>query len=278
MTRSSLGPHDSGGAAAPRAAPTTDDREPRAGAPFALTVMTVYTPKGFTWSNRRFILPELREAVRSVGADVVFLQEVHGAQAHHARRWRDWPALPQYEFLAESLWPAFAYGCNSVYPHGHHGNALLSKFPIVRHQNLDVSVGSGEGRGLLHCVLDLPGARELHAICVHLGLGEGERTRQVALLCGLLAGLPRTAPVVVAGDFNDWRRRADRALAAAAGLEEAFVRAHGAPARTFPAIWPALRLDRIYARNTVTARPRVLARRPWSHLSDHVPLAVELRL
>ncbi|GBH09292.1 Metal-dependent hydrolase [Pseudomonas syringae pv. actinidiae] len=33
---------------------------------------------GFGIFNRRFILPELREAVRSVSADIVFLQEVHG--------------------------------------------------------------------------------------------------------------------------------------------------------------------------------------------------------
>lgn len=36
------------------------------------TVLTVNTHKGFTALNRRFILPELREAVRSVSADVVF--------------------------------------------------------------------------------------------------------------------------------------------------------------------------------------------------------------
>ncbi|MBP5090759.1 EEP domain-containing protein, partial [Pseudomonas chlororaphis] len=47
------------------------------------TVLTVNTHKGFTALNRRFILPELREAVRSVEADVVFLQEVHGAHDQH---------------------------------------------------------------------------------------------------------------------------------------------------------------------------------------------------
>jgi endonuclease/exonuclease/phosphatase family metal-dependent hydrolase len=44
-----------------------------------LTVMTVNIHKGFTALNRRFILPELRDAVRKVGADVVFLQEVMGS-------------------------------------------------------------------------------------------------------------------------------------------------------------------------------------------------------
>src|SRR3954466_11821129 len=94
--------------------------------PFSLRVLTVNTHKGFTIFNRRFILPELREAVRAVSADVVFLQEVHGTHEHHARRFENWPPLPQYEFLADRIWNDFAYGRNAVYPHGDHGNALLS--------------------------------------------------------------------------------------------------------------------------------------------------------
>jgi len=44
-----------------------------------LTVLTLNVHKGFTPFNRRFILPELREAVRATGADLVFLQEVTAA-------------------------------------------------------------------------------------------------------------------------------------------------------------------------------------------------------
>lgn len=177
------------------------------------TVLTVNTHKGFTALNRRFILPELREAVRSVAADVVFLQEVHGTHEHHPKRYSNWPTMPQYEFLADSLWPQFAYGRNAVYPEGDHGNALLSKFQIIRHDNLDVSISGHENRGLLHCVLRLPGdGVEVHAICVHLGLRESHRNAQLKLLGERLAELPDNAPVIVAGDFNDWRQRADALL------------------------------------------------------------------
>jgi len=242
------------------------------------TVLTVNTHKGFTALNRRFILPELREAVRSVSADVVFLQEVHGTHEHHPKRYNNWPTMPQYEFLADSLWPQFAYGRNAVYPEGDHGNALLSKFQIVRHDNLDVSISGHENRGLLHCVLRLPGDdRELHAICVHLGLRESHRNAQLRLLGKRLANLPEDAPVIVAGDFNDWRQRAD-ALLEPCGLREVFAEHQGKPARSFPARWPALRLDRIYVRNLKASQPKVLANRPWSHLSDHVPLSVEIEL
>ncbi|WP_234193518.1 MULTISPECIES: endonuclease/exonuclease/phosphatase family protein [Pseudacidovorax] len=243
-----------------------------------LKVMTVNTHKGFTTFNRRFILPELREAVRTVGADVVFLQEVLGTHERHARRVDNWPEAPHYEFLADTMWPQFAYGRNAVYPRGHHGNALLSKFPIVQHRNHDVSVAGPEKRGLLHCVVRMPGwAGDLHAICAHLGLAEAHRQQQLELLCHIVRDeVPADAPLVVAGDFNDWRSRANAVLEDGAGLKEVFMTATGKPARTFPARFPLLPLDRIYVRNAGVSSPVVLPRTPWSHLSDHAPLVAEI--
>lgn len=241
-------------------------------------VLTVNAHKGFGFLNRRLILKELREAVRAVAADVVFLQEVLGSHAHHARRFKDWPSTPQYEYLADTIWTDHAYGRNAVYPHGDHGNALLSRFPIRSYVNHDASVG-GEARGLLHCVLDLPGARTLHAICVHLGLQERHRRLQVDRLCRLVErDVPADAPLVVAGDFNDWRMRAHHELCRCANLREVFVTEFGDAAKTFPARWPLLRLDRIYARNAGVHRAVRLPRRPWSHLSDHAPLAAEIEV
>ncbi|MGX9569532.1 endonuclease/exonuclease/phosphatase family protein [Pseudomonas viciae] len=243
------------------------------------TVLTVNTHKGFTALNRRFILPELREAVRSVSADVVFLQEVHGTHEHHPQRYSNWPSMPQYEFLADSLWPQFAYGRNAVYPAGDHGNALLSKLQIIRHDNIDMSISGHESRGMLHSVLRLPGADspQIHAICVHLGLREGHRIEQLQLLCQRLKELPPEAPVIVAGDFNDWRGKASELLEPC-GLREVFAERLGKPARSFPARLPILRLDRIYVRNLKAHHPKVLSVRPWSHLSDHAPLSVEIEL
>lgn len=243
----------------------------------SLNVLTMNMHMGFGFFNRRFILPELRDAVRNVSADIVFLQEVHGEHQNHAQRVKGWPTTSQYEFLADSMWTDFAYGRNAVYPHGHHGNALLSKYPIIHHENLDISIHGTEERGLLHCVLEVPHFGQVHAVCVHLGLREHHRSQQLKLLAELLARLPESAPVIVAGDFNDWRKRAD-ALLEGTGLHEVFVDRFGAPAKSFPARWPLLCLDRIYVRNAMTDRPKVLSNRPWSHLSDHAPLAVEVTL
>lgn len=244
----------------------------------SIHILTMNTHKGFTTFNRRFILPELRDAVRSEGADIVFLQEVLGAHEKHALRFHNWPEAPQYEFLADTIWNDFAYGRNAVYPDGEHGNALLSKFPILRYENLDISISGPERRGLLHSVLQVPGHDEFHAICVHLGLRESHRQKQLRLLCDLIDALPEDAPVVVAGDFNDWRLKATATLDSCAGLREVFALSHGSFAKSFPARWPILRLDRIYVRNATPHKPRILSNKPWTHLSDHLPLAVEIHL
>lgn len=73
--------------------------------------------------------------------------------------------------------------------------------------------------------------------------------------------LPDGEPVLVAGDFNDWRQKANHPLKVQAGLDEIFTRAHGRPARTFPVQFPLLRLDRIYVKMPAPARqPRCRCR------------------
>ncbi|MFS2223303.1 endonuclease/exonuclease/phosphatase family protein [Pantoea sp. B65] len=246
---------------------------------FSFKVLTINTHKGFTALNRRFILPELREAVRATAADIVLLQEVMGTHETHLLNVNNWPDTPHYEFLADTMWNDYAYGRNAVYPEGHHGNAVLSRFPIAAYENLDISVADSEKRGMLHCKLQVPDRDiTLHVICVHLGLRDAHRNAQMEMMCELLRSLPADAPVVVAGDFNDWQQRANQRLLQCAGLEEVFSRETGRPARTFPARFPLLRLDRIYVRNASASHPQALPRKPWSHLSDHAPLAVEIHL
>jgi endonuclease/exonuclease/phosphatase family metal-dependent hydrolase len=237
-----------------------------------LRVLTVNIHKGYTALTRRFMLHELRDAVRAVGSDLVMLQEVrraHNAPDHGLTR-------DQAEFLADRVWHDHAYARNAVLPNGDHGNALLSRWPIVSVDNHDVSLPGDEPRGLLHCVLELPG-RVLHAVCVHLGLRESHRARQLAQLHSLVQRLPAEAPLIVAGDFNDWRARADGHLRGT-GLQDVHRAALGRCQRSFPARCPLLPLDRIYVRRVAAHWPLPLPRRPWSRLSDHAPLGAEIQL
>jgi endonuclease/exonuclease/phosphatase family metal-dependent hydrolase len=118
----------------------------------------------------------------------------------------------------------------------------------------------------------------VHAICVHLSLLESHRQLQLDLLCQLLDSLPDHAPVIIAGDFNDWQLQGNKRLGRVEYLHEVFERHGGHLAKTYPARFPMLRLDRIYLRNATSHEPRILGTRPWTHLSDHLPLAVEVHM
>ncbi len=255
----------------PRARDSSGDAEAAVDAT-AIRVLTLNAHQGFSAMRRRNVLSQIRDGLRAASADLVFLQEVGGADGAEV-------STHQYEVLADQIWPQHAYGRNAVTTGGHHGNALLSKYPILAWQNVDVSVGESEGRGMLHCVLDVPHApHPLHAVCVHFGLRESHRQRQIEHLLDMIAGtIPNDAPLVIAGDFNDWRERAHLRLLRDSSLEEIHASANGHPARTFPAGLPLLRLDRIYVRN-LRHRPLPLPRRPWATLSDHAPLAGEVRV
>src|SRR5262245_59315081 len=69
-----------------------------------LRVATYNIHKGLSFLNRRLVIHELRERLRTLHPDLVFLQEVHGAHNQHAARFENWPTEPQYEFLADTVW------------------------------------------------------------------------------------------------------------------------------------------------------------------------------
>ncbi|MBY0446503.1 MAG: endonuclease/exonuclease/phosphatase family protein, partial [Burkholderiales bacterium] len=138
----------------------------------------------------------------------------------------------------------------------------------------DLTLHRFEQRGVLHCELAVPGWRQpLHAFCVHLNLRAMDRRKQVKMLIErVLNDVPEDAPLVLAGDFNDWRGEATRQFARELGLIEAFNSLHGASAKSFPAQLPLLSLDRVYLRGFTVQVANVLGGMPWSHLSDHAPL------
>jgi endonuclease/exonuclease/phosphatase family metal-dependent hydrolase len=242
-----------------------------------LRVVTLNIHKGLSQFNRRMVIHELREGLRLLKPDLVFLQEVAGDNRRHAQRFATWPGKGQHEFLAgEEL--QHVYGRNRVHQHGHYGNALLSRFPIVSHENADVSDHRFERRGLLHTVVKVPGwRRNLHCVCVHLSLHERGRKRQLDALGERLQDLAgRNAPLIIAGDFNDWRQRASPILEKSLGMTEASLAAFGRHQKTFPSLLPMFRLDRIYVRGFEVVKSQVHRGAPWSLLSDHLALSAEL--
>ncbi len=242
-----------------------------------LNIATYNIHKGFSQFNRRLVVHELRDRLHELNADIVFLQEVQGEHSRHAQRHRHYPDTPQHEFIAENIWQHSAYGKNSVYEGGHHGNAILSRFPILKSLNSDISAHRFESRGLLHCQIEMPAQQGVHCVCAHFGLfAQGRRAQTQALIDYVRNEIPTDAPLIIAGDFNDWRNHISHKLAHQLGIHDTFATHHGQPARSFPARLPLFRLDRIYVRGFNVLHSKVHTGEAWQRLSDHAALSTRL--
>ena len=250
-----------------------------------MRLLTYNIHKGFSIGNRRFTLETIRHALQRVDADVVFLQEVRGHSDRHPLPVGPFNTLSgeaaQFEYLADQLWPHYAYGKNAIYRGGHHGNVILSRYPFVEWENINVSPHPRASRSLLHGVISPPvfahRQLKLHLICVHLGLFEAERRSQLQRLVERIRShVPDDEPLVIAGDFNDWRKQADQYLIGELKLQDCYQALHGKPAATFPVWRPLLAVDRIYARGVMVYDCQRLGGRPWTGLSDHLPLTAHL--
>lgn len=248
--------------------------------------------KGATGIAGRSRVHDVRLALHLIDADLVFLQEVQDRNDRRPTSRSQRPAGTQLDFLATSGYPHCAYGVNAIYAHGHHGNAILSRYPISSYANHDISDHPLERRGMLHAVAEPPGVPPIHLICLHLGLVKMSRLRQARLVSDFVEQeIPPRAPLIVAGDFNDWQRRVDVELrrrlvlaevsdAGELGLIDRLMpwRQRHPAARTFPSIAPWLRLDRIYVRGLSVREARVPRGKSWARRSDHVPLIADLEL
>jgi len=213
----------------------------------------------------------MKLAIEKLSPDLVFLQEVQGQHVKREKKQEQWPKEGQFDFIAESLWPHVVYGKNAVYQAGHHGNAMLSKYPFLSHENINVSTTARASRSLLHTTLEVNGTL-VHLLCVHLGLFKDERKKQIQTLASRIkAHVPEGTPLVLAGDFNDWRQGLGQILEQELGLSEAMKEVHGEHAKSFPAIKPALHVDRIYYRGLRLLDASCLNSKPWKALSEHLP-------
>lgn len=243
-----------------------------------LKILSYNIHKGFSLGGAKFVLHEIREMIRDTGVDLVFLQEVIGQHGKHSRAIGNWPTSSQYEFLADEVWTDHRYGQNAVYEDGDHGNAILSRFPIVSWNNLDISTNKRERRGLLHTAIQVPGLdRPLHACCTHLDLTQRGRMRQLTHLSQWIGDTIATSdPLIVAGDFNDWQKKASPMLRSRLNLVEVLESNRGKLFGTFPAIFPLLSLDRVYVRGAEITAAQILRGKRWQRLSDHIPVQATL--
>ena len=221
---------------------------------------------------RRLEIHNIGHAVEQLNADIVCLQEVRKLHRREEQYFTRWPELPQAEFLAPEGYEA-VYQTNATTRHGEHGNALLSRWPVISRGHEDLSDHRFEQRGLLHVQVMAQG-RRVHVIVLHLGLIAGSRLRQVEQL-GRYIGreVPRREALIVAGDLNDWGGKL-RPTMNGIGLRD-FI----APRLlTYPSRLPLTQLDYVYARGLKPVGIEIPRGRIWWRMSDHLPLIAEFKI
>lgn len=244
-----------------------------------IKILTYNIHKGFNTLNSKFLLAEMKASIKDTEAEIVFLQEVVGDNLILRNKISNWPTRSQFEFMADSIWPHFSYGKNAVFPNRHHGNAILSKFPIIQSHNLNISTHRFEQRGLLHAEVKIPpeSGLKIHLLNTHIDLMSWSRKKQIKKICHYIEKhIPAEEIIIFAGDFNDWKEEIGNELKQLLELKEAHLHLNGKLAKTFPQFFPVLSLDRIYFRGTQLTKCETLNHGIWKELSDHLPIYAEM--
>lgn len=231
--------------------------------------------------DRRFRLDRVAEIIASHSPDVAMLQEVD-AGAPRSR------SLDLAAELAQQLdYPHKAVGHNVALRKGRYGNATLSRYPIQRERNIDLTIDTRKRRGCQHTTIDVQrpgsGAYKLEVFNLHLGLSAQERARQTGELVRSteFRELDQGAPCIVGGDFNDWRL-----LLHPIFMEILEFRSvthdpdeYVTKLPTFPSFSPRGGLDRIYHRGPLRLiEARTCSLSASRVASDHLPVIADFEL
>jgi endonuclease/exonuclease/phosphatase family metal-dependent hydrolase len=230
--------------------------------------------------DRRFRPERIARILDNYQADVVLLQEVDDG----VPRSREMDLAKE---LAHVLgYPHFAVGHNVTLRKGRYGNATLSRHPILRERNIDLTIGRWKRRGCQHTAIVLAGhahRRRLEVFNLHLGLSARERERQVALLARSheLTSLAPEVACLVGGDFNDWRSRLTSLFTAGLTFRSATDRSAQGERElaTYPSFFPQGPLDRIYYRGPLRLLAARRCRLRLSRVaSDHLPVVADFEI
>lgn len=231
--------------------------------------------------DRRFRLERIAEIIAHHAPDIALLQEVDEGAPRSAHR-------NLARELAHSLdYPALAEGYNVTLRTGQYGNATMSRYPILRARNINLTIGTRKRRGCQHTTLEVARksgtATTLEVFNLHLGLSAQERARQAGVLVRSreFATLEKNGACLVGGDFNDWRLLLHPVFTDILQFSSATQRRDSFKdgLRTFPAFSPRGALDRIYYRGPLRLLVARTCRLKASRVaSDHLPVVADFVL
>lgn len=143
-------------------------------------------------------VPRIAQVILSVKPDLVALQEVDKNTTRTGK-------VNQDIELAHLTKMNSVFGSNITFQGGQYGNAILSKFPIIKNKNfLLPNVDSGEQRGLLQSQIQISNKENVLFFSTHLDHRRSDTERLAsAEAINQIISLDNKSPAILAGDFND---------------------------------------------------------------------------
>ena len=143
-------------------------------------------------------VPRIAQVILSVEPDLVALQEVDKNTTRTGK-------VNQDIELANITKMNSVFGSNITFQGGQYGNAILSKFPIIKNKNfLLPNVDSGEQRGLLRSQIQISNKENILFFSTHLDHRRSDTERLAsAEAINQIISLDNKSPAILAGDFND---------------------------------------------------------------------------
>lgn len=232
--------------------------------------------------DRRYQPERIIKVLADHDADIVLLQEVDDGA----------PRSKEHDMakdIAQALgYPYYASGHNVSLRKGRYGNATLSRYPITRERNIDLTTGKRKRRGCQHTTIEIFNGinttHQLEVFNLHLGLSPLERQRQSGILMRTkeFADVDQRSACIVGGDFNDWLSRLRALYVEGMSLHCATdkeTQTRTKPIKTYPSFAPRGGLDRIYYRGNLRCESAFPCRHKIAKIaSDHLPVIVDFEL
>ena len=229
--------------------------------------------KGIGGLDRKYKPERIIDTIYHYQPDIVLLQEVDD----DVRRSRN---HIQVDLFASALGYQYkVFQANVFLRNGCYGNAILSKFPITNHLDIDLTVPPKKRRRGLAIQVEITNDKHFRPVVlvnVHLGLAAYERAIQLRKLTEhpYLSSLPLSQPVLLGGDFNDlWGNLCKKVL-----NDQGYASTLGM-AKTYPAVYPSRALDRIFHRGRIKVLNAFVGRTKLARAaSDHLPIIADFSL
>ncbi len=235
-------------------------------------VITYNIHKGIGGVDRLYRPERIIETLKHYEADIIFLQEVDD-NVPRSRFHR------QVDLIGDALSMRYrVFQRNVKLTKGHYGNAILSRYPLLDTENINLTVSIKKKRRALvaHCQLQNEHQRTLLLINCHLGLAGFERVMQLRKILNspVMKHVHHATPVIIGGDYNDVWGTLGKNVMIPAGFKPVSKKTN-----TFPAIMPVRQLDRIYYRGEQKCLHSFPGHSKIARqASDHLPLVADFEL